>query len=215
MPNIKLALADDHILFLDGLIALLSRENDLDIIFTAKNGNELLAFLDKNSVDVAIIDLNMPECDGLATMREIRKREIAIRTIILTTYDDIELIREMKNLEVDGYILKNSTTAELVTAIHEVMRGEKYFSRLVQKKMLEDHEASRLQDERAKESKLTAREIEIIRLLAKEMTNDAIADELVISFRTVETHRKNIMAKTNSKNLAGLIQFAVASGIIK
>jgi DNA-binding NarL/FixJ family response regulator len=212
--SIRVVLADDHPLFREGLETLLRREKEMSVVASFNGGKEVTDFLRNNAADVCILDINMPDQDGIATVKDLRSNKINIPVIVLTTYNDIELIRALLNLDVAGYVLKNSTGEELVTAIRKVLQGGKWFSAEVQQAIAEDY----VNSERKKsepEIILTPREVEIVKLLADEHTNDQIAEKLFISFRTVETHRKNIMQKTGAKNLAGLINFAHTNGLLK
>ena len=216
MKKTRILIADDHPLFLDGLNSLLSAEKDFEIVATASNGNEVLSAIEKNTVDICIVDINMPELNGIETAKRIRKIHPQTRIITLTTYNDIEFIRALLATEISGYILKNSTGTELVNAIRKVMQGETYFSKEIHEIITTDFIRQEKLKTKAQTSSvtLTPREIEIIRLLAEENTNDEIAKKLFISYRTVETHRKNIMQKTKMKNLAGLILFANSNGLL-
>ena len=130
---------------------------------------------------------------------------------MLTTYNDKEIISELVHIGVSGYLLKNSDKQELVEAVHKVMKGRHYFSEEVENIILQG-----LSEKKSPEvMTLTEREIQIVQLLAKEYTNDMIAKELIISYRTVESHRKNIMQKTKSHNLAGLLKYAYSRGLLK
>jgi two-component system nitrate/nitrite response regulator NarL len=215
MARYKLLIADDHLLFLDGLTSLLRKEKDLEIICTATDGQEVLNILNEQEIDLCLLDINMPGLDGIDTARQIRKDRPQMKIIILTTYNDKAIISAMAELGIPGYLLKNSTKKELMEAIRKVMDGGYYFSREIQSVIISNFSS---QDEGKKDDKakvvLTPREIEIIRLLAREYTNEKIATELNISYRTVETHRKNLMHKTKSQNLAGLLSFAFHKGLV-
>jgi DNA-binding NarL/FixJ family response regulator len=213
MRPIRLVIADDHQLFLDGVVALLKDEPDLLIKATAEDGHQVLELIERNEFDICLLDISMPRLDGIATARRIRERRPALKIIILTTYNDREIIDEMIKIGVAGYLLKNSTKNELIAGIQKVARGENHFMRPLENGMVQRYASP----PKGKESQviLTHRELEILRLLAKEYTNDRIAAELKISFRTVETHRKNMMQKTNAHNLAGLLAYAYTNGIIQ
>lgn len=217
MNKLRLLIADDHPLFLEGLVSLLKTEKDFSSPLTATDGQQVLDLLKKEKCDVCILDINMPVLNGIETAKKIRALHPSMKVIVLTTYNDKEFISEMLYAGVSGYVLKNSTSSELVRAIKEVAAGRTYFSNEVQESIMEDY-TSKLRKERSASNTpavvLTQREIEIVKLLAKEFTNDKIADALHISYRTVETHRKNIMQKTKAQNLAGLIKFAYEQGII-
>lgn len=213
MPQTRIVLADDHPLFLQGLVTLLKREQDMEMAGAFSDGTHVLACLEKAQVDICILDVNMPGLDGIETVKRIRQNNSTVKIIMLTTYNDVEFIRTLVRYNISGYVLKNSTGDDLVAAIRKVMQDGTWFSPEVQQSMAEDF----VRQEKKKNEPgivLTPREIDIVRLLAKELTNDEIAQKLFISFRTVETHRKNIMQKTGAKNLAGLISYAMHNGIL-
>ena len=213
MVKTKIILADDHPLFLDGLVSLLKREADFEIIATASNGKEVIEAAGKFAPDVCILDVNMPVMDGIETVKQLRTLNIRAKIIMLTTYNDLEFVKSLVQFNISGYVLKNSTGDELVNAVRQVVGGKTWFSPEVQQLLTED--LIRGKAIGSSSVTLTPREIDIVRLLAKEMTNEKIAEQLFISYRTVETHRKNIMHKTGAKNLAGLINFAHANGLLK
>lgn len=212
MPSIRLLIADDHELFLDGIVSLLQAEKSFSIKATAHDGYEVLELISKYDYDVCLLDISMPRLDGIATLKSIREKKPGLKIIILTDYNDPKIIAEMMKAGVAGYVLKNCTKAELVNGIRKVARGETYFSGDVQKAIVQDYTSLI----RGKDNQiiLTTRELEILKLLAKEYTNDKIASALKISFRTVETHRKNMMQKIKAHNLAGLLSYAYSNGII-
>lgn len=211
METIRLLVADDHTIVRDGIVSLLQTEPAFSVVGTAGNGNEVMELLDKKEVDVCLLDINMPVLDGIETARLIREKKPGIKIIMLTTYNDKEIISELIHIGVSGYLLKNSDKQELVEAINKVMKGRHYFSEEVENIILKG-----LNEKKSPEMMLlTEREIQIVNLLAKEYTNDKIAKELTISYRTVESHRKNIMQKTKSHNLAGLLKYAYSRGIVK
>lgn len=210
--KIKLLIADDHHLFLEGIKSLLEQENGLEISEVAKNGREVLEILKNQKPDICILDINMPELNGIDTATEIKKIYPELKIIVLTTYNDKEFIEAMLKIGVEGYIMKNATWQELVKAISTIWEGKKYFADDVHTHILNDFLNKK--NEEKEEVVLTKREIEIVQLLSQELTNERIAKKLHISFRTVETHRKNIMQKTKASNLAGLIKFAYEKGII-
>lgn len=214
---VRLLIADDHHLVRDGITALLQPIPDFEIAGTAANGYEVLDLAAKKEFDVCLLDINMPQLDGIATARILRDRQPSLKILMLTTYNDNEIISELLHVGISGYVLKNSTLQELAAAIRKVHTGGLYFSDEVHAAIMENYvKLDQQQKNRTNEDiVLTAREREILKLLAKEYTNEKIAAELGISYRTVETHRKNIMQKTKSQNLAGLLKYAYASRLIK
>ncbi len=216
LHKIRLLIADDHRVLLEGLVTLLKAEANFKIIATAESGRQVTEILKKEAVDICLLDISMPEMDGMQTARWIIENRHPVKVIILTTHDEEEIIAEMIHIGVSGYLMKTSTRHELVTAINQVMNGKTFFSDEVSNNILEGYTKQMMKPvEKKEEITLTHREKEIVQLLTKEYTNDKIAEELHISYRTVETHRKNIMQKTRAHNLAGLIRFAYQAGLAK
>ena len=209
--TIKLLIADDHTILRDGIVSLLQQEENFMVTGTASNGYEVLELSGRLDFDICLLDINMPGLDGLETAKILRTRKPAVKIIMLTSYNDREIIAEMIHLGVEGYLLKNADKAELVEAIHKVMKGRHYFSGDVEDIILQEL----VEKKPADLIILTEREQEVLQLLAREFTNEKIASALHISYRTVETHRKNIMQKTQSHNLAGLLKYAYSKGLVK
>jgi len=175
----------------------------------------VLELVHKKDFDVCLLDINMPGLDGIETAKLLKEKKPALKIIVLTTYNDKEIITEMLQAGVYGYLLKNSSKQELAEAIKKVAGGAFYFSDEVHAAIMHNYmQQLREKGSAAEVITLTQREKEILQLLAREYTNEKIADELHISYRTVETHRKNIMQKTKSHNLAGLLKFAYSKSLI-
>lgn len=215
--NIKLLIADDHKVVLDGLVALLQAEKGFTIGATAYNGRQVLELIRSRDFDVCILDISMPELDGIETAKLIKEERPELKIIILTTYREKEIITRLLQIGVSGYLLKNSTLQELVGAIRKVAANGYCFSDEVQASILHDYRRTETSPgrETAPAVSLTQREKEILALLSKEYTNEKIAASLNISYRTVETHRKNMMQKTGASNLAGLLRYAYSNGFLK
>jgi DNA-binding NarL/FixJ family response regulator len=211
MSKVRLLIADDHKILLDGIVSLLQTEPSLLIAATAGNGYDVIELVKKNDYDVCLLDINMPGLDGIETAKLVRELKPAIKIIMLTTYNDREIISELVHIGISGYLLKNLDKEELIEAIKKVMEGRYYFSAEVEEIIMQGV----AEKKNTNLIVLTDREIEILTLLSKEYTNDKIAAELHISYRTVETHRKNIMQKTGAHNLAGLLKYAYSKGLIK
>lgn len=211
--TIRLLIADDHIVVLDGLVALLQKEPGFSIGATAHNGRQVLELIQRDSYDICLLDINMPDLDGIETARLLKEVRPEIKVIILTTYGEKEIISRLLQIGVAGYLLKNSTRQELVSAIKKVANSGYYFSDEVQASILHGYTEKPAKEEPG--VTLTHREREILELLSRECTNDEIARRLNISFRTVETHRKNMMQKTGASNLAGLLRYAYSKGLLK
>lgn len=205
-------LVDDHQMFLDGLELILSSVPDLKILATAKDGKQALSRIKELNPDVVLTDLNMPEMDGLELVKRIKKDFPEIKVLVLSMMNDKETVSQIMDVEAEGFILKNSNKSDLVKAIRALNAGDTYYSNEILNIMLSRYQLKAKQTE-AKQV-LTDREIEILQLVAEEMTSEKIADKLFISPRTVETHRKNILAKTECGTLIGLIKFAVRNGLV-
>ncbi len=204
---VKLLLVDDHQMFLDGLRTMLSREKNLQVVAEANNGKDALSLLSQNEIDLVVTDINMPVMSGTELTKQIKKDYPHVKVLVLTMYNDREIIHEILMTEAEGYILKNSDKKELLNAIHRIIDHGTFYSNEVISIMTENYVArEKIKD---KTLELSAREKEIIALICQELTSAEIADRLFLSPLTVETHRKNILRKTNSKTIVGLIKFAI------
>jgi two-component system, NarL family, nitrate/nitrite response regulator NarL len=207
---IKILLADDHQMVIDGIKALLMHEPEIKIEGEALHGQAALDFLACNEVDLLIMDINMPGLDGIEIARVVRKQYPTVRILVLTMYNKPAFIRGLIEVGVSGYILKNTGKEELLTAIRRVMSGEDYFDAEVTRTMLSTFKVA---DENAA-VKLTRREEEVLRLIAKAHTTAEIAEKLFLSTYTIDTHRKNLLGKLHLKNTAGLVNYAIKNGYV-
>jgi two-component system, NarL family, nitrate/nitrite response regulator NarL len=208
MKALRILLVDDHAILLDGIRNLLEKEEGITVAGTASSAEKALEFLKSNEVDIVITDFHMPGMDGLTLVHTIKRIQPQIKTIILSMHDETHLVKEILRAGVNGYVLKKDTHRELMNAIGEVKNGKVYLSSDINKILitnLQNPDEGRL---------LTDREREILKLIAKEYSNKQIAEELFISERTVETHRKNIFKKTATNSLVGLIKFAYSNNLI-
>lgn len=199
MNKIEIILADDHQIILDGLSEVLKKHDELEIIGQFPNGREVIDFVKENHVDVAVMDINMPEMDGISCAKILKKDYPNIKIIMLTMYAQKSFIDEIIKIGIDGCLLKNNSGKELYDAILRVQSGKFYYDKIKDFANLIEEIAS---------YKLGEREIEVIKLLAKGLGTNEIAEQLFISKHTVSTHRKNILNKTGVNNTTQLIQFA-------
>ncbi|HCM75052.1 MAG TPA: DNA-binding response regulator [Cytophagales bacterium] len=207
MEGMRILLVDDHAILIDGIQSLLERAG-YQIVCQAESAEMALEFLKKNEVDLMITDFNMPGMDGLSLIHTVKRLNANIKIILLSMHDEVHLVKEILKAGINGYVLKKDTQHELLQAIKEVAAGKVFLSNDINKLLivnLQNPDEGKL---------LTDREREIVKLIAKEYTNKQIAEELFISERTVETHRKNIFKKTGTNSLVGLIKFAYANNLI-
>lgn len=214
MEKIKVIICDDHQILVQGLRSLLKDNEEIEIIATANNGHELLETLKFKKPDIILLDVDMPVMDGYETLKHVKSKHSSIKVISLTIHLDKNIIQKMMEAGASGYLLKNINKSELSEAIRKVHSGKIYISdeatnSLLDKEKLEVKTAQL--DETTEE--LTKREIEILKLIAEGYSNTEIGGMLYISPRTVDTHRTNIMKKLNVKNIAGLIKYAIQTGL--
>ncbi len=197
-------------MLIDGLKALLSGEKHISIVGEHTLPKVAVKEITEYRPDIVLTDINMPEMDGIELTKEIKKTNPDVKVIALSMFGERETISDMLKAGVSAYILKNTGKQELLNAIEKVANGGTFFSEEVSAEMMK---VSPISD--SKEITLSLREIEVIELIAKEYTNAKIADALFISERTVETHRKNIFRKTDTKSVIGLLKYCVERKIIK
>jgi DNA-binding NarL/FixJ family response regulator len=212
--NIKILLADDELLFRKGLSFIIEREADIEVVFEAANGKELLDFLinNKDHPDIIITDLKMPLLNGVEATRLIRKDFPNIKIIALSSYDSKAFVANMIDVGAVSYLVKNASPQELLTTIREVHRVGFYYSAYVKeviKEIVLENKSKSLC-----ENALTNRETEVLQLICEQKTTAEIAEKLFLSPRTVDGHRNNLLIKTNAKNSAGLVFYAIQNKII-
>lgn len=204
--KIKVAIADDHKLFIDGIKSILSREIDISIVSEATNGLELIKIIEKGPLpDIIITDIRMPVMDGIAATRILTKKYPHIPVLALTMYDQSADVFEMLEAGAKGYVTKEVEKQELILALNCLMSGEKYFS----KNLPEDYRKWFSDSCVDEEITLTRREKEILGLLAKGRTTLQMAQELKLSKFTIDTHRKNIHKKLGIKSNTGLVNYVL------
>lgn len=214
MEIIKVLIVDDHTLFRSGLKKLLESMDGIKIVAEATNGLEAIKQVTISNPDVILMDIAMPEMDGLDATREIHNQYPNIAILLLTMYDNEEFLKKSLGYGAVGYLLKNASTQELFLAIQSVAKGEPYFSSSLSRKMISrfvnGYNSLTVQDVY---SVLSSREIEILKLITAGKPNKAIANRLSISIKTVEKHRSNIMQKLEIHNVVDLVKYALRSGV--
>ncbi|HBH48043.1 MAG TPA: DNA-binding response regulator [Bacteroidales bacterium] len=208
---LQVLLVDDHQMFLEGLETLLQRNNTYYVVGKALDGLEAIDFIEKNKVDIVVTDINMPNMSGTELTKQIKEKWPELKVLVLSMYNDREIILDILMAEADGYILKNSGKQELLKALAHISNGGTYYSNEVIEIISENFADEKKSDGTIK--KLTTREGEILKLVCQELSTPEIAEKLCISHFTVETHRKNILRKTHTKTIVGLIKYAISNGI--
>ena len=203
----KVIIIDDHKLFTNGLSSILESIG-LRVMSTFENGKKAFIYLQNNEVDIVFSDINMPEMDGLKLCRRLKRDKIKSKIIILSMYEDPNIIKEAFECGASAYLSKNTEKEEIIKAVEKILDNKKYVNKhLLKKKESEEEEE---EDTFTLKYKLTLREREVLQLLLDESSNRQIGEVLHISTRTVETHRKNIMLKLDVKNNIGLIKKAIS-----
>ncbi|WP_114790516.1 response regulator transcription factor [Niabella yanshanensis] len=197
--QINLFIVDDHYMIIEGIQSLLVQEKDISWMGHATSAASCLAFLKNNQPDVILMDINLPDKTGIDLCKEVKSLYHSIFIIGLSTFNQHSFISKMMDNGASGYILKNATRPELVEAIHTVIKGKLFFS---------NEAALALQQSPDINIILTRREKEVLELIANGLTNNEIAEQLYISITTVDTHRKNLLSKFDSRNVASLVRKA-------
>jgi DNA-binding NarL/FixJ family response regulator len=210
--DIKILIADDHKLFLEGIKTIINSIPELRVVADASNGEEVLVKLKSYYVDVVLLDIQMPKLNGIQTTQIISEKYPAVKLIALSMHMEKAFIEKMYNSGASGYILKSSHPEELIKSIFAVYKGEKYYSGEVIPHLLQDQQKDNFKSNIVPE--LTKRETEILTLIAREYNNSKIAAELFLSIQTVNTHRKNLLRKLDVNNTAGLVKYAITNNLI-
>ena len=205
MTPISVFVVDDHYMVIEGIRSLLQDEKSIEWAGHAGNASSCLAFLQQQQPDIIFMDINLPDVSGIELCKEVKAKYPGVLIIGLSTFNQQSFIQKLMESGASGYVLKNATQGELINAIGDVTKGKVFLSA----------EASQtLRKEKTNNIVLTRREKEILELIADGMTNAEIAQKLFISVLTVDSHRKNLLAKLDAKNTASLIKIAVSRGYL-
>lgn len=211
MKKIKVLIADDHQMVIDGLMSLLECESHIEVVGQALNGKAVLEILEKQEVDIAILDIEMPELTGVEATKIIKEKYPNVKVLILSMYNTEKFVQNLIEIGADGYILKNKGKEELVKALHYIMEGDEYFGREVEKTYRKAKKKKSVENEHVR---LTKREKEVLKLIAIGDTTPIISNKLFIAASTVETHRRNLIEKTGVRNSKGLVKYAIDNNYI-
>lgn len=203
--NIRIIIADDHPVFIQGLVSILRDEPSIEIIGQASDGSMALTLIQKFKPDIAVLDIQMPEPDGIEIAKLLSTQAVPTKIIFLTMFKEESLIRKVFDLGVQGYVLKENAIAEIIQSIKTVYSGQQYISPQIASVLF----AIRSRKEPAKEDQLTATERRVIKLIGQGRSSKEIAQELYISYKTVENHRSNISKKLGLAGHTALIMYAV------
>jgi DNA-binding NarL/FixJ family response regulator len=211
---IRVLIADDHAIVRAGLRALLVEEAEFDLVGEAVGGYEVIELVEKTNPDVLILDLSMPDLDGISVTRKIKPQFPDLKILILTLHEDEALLKEAIKAGAAGYILKRAAEGELISAIRVILRGDLFIDPTMVRGLFEESRDSQVNQKNPTES-LTPRETEILRLIVEGYTNRQIGQELNISIRTVEGHRSNISDKLGLHSRLELVRYARQHGLIE
>jgi DNA-binding NarL/FixJ family response regulator len=217
LEKIKVLLADDHTVVRQGLRVLLEAEPDIAVVGEAANGREAVQLTKKLMPDVVVMDIAMPNLNGLEATRQIAKEVPTAKLLVLSSYNDDEYVHQITSAGATGYLLKQTAATELIKAVREARRGNAFFSPVVSRRLVERYRKAVLSGApvNKRNNLLTPREAEVLQLIAEGRANKQIAAELSISIKTVEKHRQQVMNKLNIHDIAGLTRYALSKGIVE
>lgn len=204
----RIFIVDDHQMVIDGLRLMIDSFEHFEIVGESNHPEQVTEILKNRPVDILLTDVSMPSMSGIELTRQVKKAFPGIKVLTLSMFGDSQVIAEMVDAGVSGYILKNTGMQELLEALNRISAGQNYFAEDITLQLTRSFKQAH------EESRLTDREIEIIRMIEKDLNNKQIAGQLFISERTVETHRKNILRKTNTQTVVGLLKYAYERKII-
>lgn len=211
----RVLLADDHEVVRSGLRAVLDGEIDIDVVAEAADGQEALEKALADDVDLAILDVSMPKLTGLQAAAELHRRREALRILILSVHDNEQYFFEALRAGASGYVLKSAANRDLVEACRAAMRGEPFLYPKAVTALIREYLEQAQRGELAPADPLTPRELQVVKLIAEGYTSDEIARELVISRKTVDHHRSNILEKLGMRNVAELTRYAIRRGLLE
>ena len=214
MSKIRVLVVDDHTIVRDGISALLELAGDIEVVGEAADGSEALAMIRKLEPNVVLMDIAMPIMGGLEATRRINKEFPRTKVLILTQYDDKEYVFPVIEAGASGFVSKIAASSELVSGIRSVYQGDSYLSPSIAKLLVEDYQLGSVRASHDAHEQLTLRERDVLKLVVEGYTTQKIADELMVSPKTVEGHKTSLMAKLGVRNRIELVKYALRKGII-
>ena len=213
MPKARVLLVDDHVVVRQGLKALFADEGDIEVIGEASNGREALDFLAELEPDVVLMDISMPGLNGIEATRQIQQRHPGVKVVVLSMHANEEYVFQVLQAGASGYVLKQSDSLEVLSAIRAAVVGGSFLSPPISRTVIDDYlRRAQARGRGSDDELLTSREREVLQLLAEGKSNRDIADELSISIKTVETHRANMMTKLGLSSKTELVKYALRKG---
>jgi len=212
--SIRILLADDHKLIRDGLRALIAGEKDMSVVAEAGNGREAVDLANDHIPDIVVMDINMPDLNGIDATKLILKDNPGIKVIALSVHSTNRFVKEMLKAGVSGYLVKHCAYEELATAIRIVIRDKPYLSSQIIGTVMADYATDFQSDKSSVFSLLSSREREILQLVAEGLTSEDIGSRLFISGKTVSSHRRQVMKKLKLNNVAELTRYAISEGLV-
>lgn len=214
MEPTTVLIADDHEIVRYGISTYLSSANDIEIVGEASSGEECIELFEATHPDLCLLDIGMPDQNGIETARKIRELDSDTKILILSMYINKDILRDVLETGVNGYLLKNTEKSDLLAGIRAVMKGQQVFSDPISDLMKESFLERNKQANYPNNRELTDRELEILQLIVDGLTSRQIADKLYISPRTVDTHRANLMQKLELNNIAELVRYAIKNDLV-
>lgn len=212
MKKLRIILADDHAMIREGLRLLLQTQPDLEVVGEASNGQEVMSLAEQLQPDLILLDVSMPQMNGLKTTEVLKKSNPNLKILPLTRHTDVAYIQQMLKAGASGYMLKQSDSSELLHAIRAVVDGRTYLDPLVAEKLLSNVYGRTPRKDQFPQQKLSTRETEVIRLIAQGYSNKEVVASLDISVKTVETYKANVMKKLDLKSRIDIVRYAILCG---
>ncbi|MCH3882878.1 MULTISPECIES: response regulator [Tenacibaculum] len=214
--QIQVHIADDHKILIEGIVALLNTDDEINVEGYSLTGRQIVEWSKNNSADVLILDINMPEMDGIDVLKTFNARNIDQKTIILSSLQDPKLVDEMIKLGANGFIEKSAASEHLIKGIKTVYNNQQYISDNVKENLFEMYfsNTQKVNKSEELEEELTDKEIELLKLVAQEKNTNEIAESMNVSIRTIEHYRSRLIKKINVKNAVGLAMYAVKNNIL-
>lgn len=210
---IKIILADDHVMIRAGIKSLIERDTDYEVIAETTNGRETVQMVQKLEPDVVVMDISMPELNGIEATRQIKAIDEDILVVALSVHKEVTFVRQMLKAGADAYLVKHSEFEELVEAIRTVLRGKSYLSPTISDQVIHDYLRHLPEKDSLVFTKLSSREQEVLQMLVEGKSKKEIADALHLSVKTIDSHRQNIMHKLSITNFSDLVRYAIREGI--